>query len=302
MTYTIQNFQQEYAIDEACLLKLFQMRFPNPTCPQCGEVNKYHKRGKRPTFICQCGKHEISPKNGTIFQKSSTNLTKWFYAMFLMSQSRNGVAALELKRHIGVGSYQTALRMQKQLRTMMQEAPEFLFGEVEADETMVGGRRKGKRGRGAAGKTVVFGQLQRQGKLNTAIVPNVKAATLLPYFEDNIAKGTKLMTDELRSYKKIAKFLDIEHGTVQHGVGQYVKGDIHTNTIEGFWSQLKRSLDGTHHVVSPRYLHLYVSEFQWRYNAKNSPTHLFHLLLSRVAMLPEIAASRIGACRSLRAA
>ena len=192
--------------------------------------------------------------------------------------------------------------MQKQLRSMMQEAPAFLFGEVEADETMIGGKRKGKRGRGAAGKTVVFGQLQRKGTLNTAIVPNVKAATLLPHFTDNIAKGTRLMTDELSSYKKIAKFLEIDHDTVTHGAGQYVKGDVHTNTIEGFWSTLKRSLDGTHHVVSPKYLHLYVSEFQWKYNVRNSPIHMFDLLLSRLSLLPAAVANRIGAYQSLRAA
>ncbi len=241
-------------------------------------------------------------KKGTIFEKSSTDLAKWFWAMFLMSQSRNGVAALELKRQIGVGSYQTALRMQKQLRSMMQEAPEFLFGEVEADETMIGGRRKGPRGRGAKGKAIVFGQVQRKGKLNAAVVPNVKAETLLPHFADTIARGTKLMTDELASYRKIATFLEIDHDTVCHGSKQYVKGTTHTNTIEGFWSQLKRSIDGTHHVVSPKYLPLYVSEFQWRYNARHAPTPLFDLLLSRVALLPALAASRIGACRSLRAA
>jgi transposase len=237
MAYTFKDFQREYPTDEKCLHKLFTMRFLHPKCPKCKAVNKYHKRSGRPSFICQCGKHEISPKRGTIFEKSATDLTKWFYAMFLMSQSRNGVAALELKRHIGVGSYQTALRMQKQLRSMMQEAPEFLFGEVEADETMVGGRRRGMRGRGAQGKTIVFGQVQRKGKLNAAIVPNVIAATLLPDFQNNIAKGTKLMTDELGSYRKIAKFLQIDHDMVQHGAKQYVKGDVHTNTIEGFWSQ-----------------------------------------------------------------
>jgi transposase-like protein/phage FluMu protein Com len=302
MVYTFQHFQRDYPDNDACLQALFRMRFPNAKCPRCREVNKYHKRSNRPTYVCQCGRHEISPKKGTIFEKSDTDLAKWFYAMFLMSQSRNGVSALELKRQIGVGSYQTALRMQKQLRSMMQEAPEFLFGEVEADETMIGGKRRGKRGRGAKGKTVVFGQLQRKGKLNTAVVPNVKATTLLPHFRDNIAKGTKLMTDELASYRKIAKFLEIDHDTVQHGTRQYVKGSVHTNTIEGFWSQLKRSIDGTHHVVSPKYLPLYVSEFQWRYNARNSSEHLFHLLLSRVAMLPAVVASRIGAYRSLRAA
>ena len=201
-----------------------------------------------------------------------------------MSQSRNGVAAKELERALGV-TYKCAFRIGHQVRKLMKDNTFSLFGDIEADETAVGGKRKGKRGRGAEGKTIVFGQLQRKGMMNAAIVPNVKAATLLPHFQNNIAKGSKLMTDELRSYKKIARLLDMQHDTVEHGAKQYVKGSTHTNTIEGFWSQLKRSLDGTHHVISPKMLRAYVSEFQWRYNHRKSVTHLFDLLLSRVSSL-----------------
>src|SRR5947209_19798440 len=123
--------------------------------------------------------------------------------------------------------------------------------------------------------------------MNAAIVENVKAVTLMPHMQDNIAKGSKLMTDELKSYKKIARLLDMEHDTVVHGAKQYAKEKgTHTNTIEGFWSQLKRSLDGTHHVISPKMLYAYVSEFQWRYNHRESMIHLFDLLLSRVSSLP----------------
>lgn len=188
--------------------------------------------------------------------------------------------------------------MQVKIKEMMQELPEFMNGEVEADETYVGGKRKGMRGRGAAGKTVVFGKLERgTKKVNATIVPNVKAVSLLPHFQDNVAKGTKLITDELRSYRKIVKILDVQHESVNHGAGQYVKGSVHTNTIENFWGQLKRSLDGTHHVVSPKYLHLYVSEFQFRYNHRLSLVPMFDLLLSRVASLPVQAERRIGAYR-----
>lgn len=200
-----------------------------------------------------------------------------------MSQSRNGVAAKELERALGV-TYKCAFRIGHQVRKLMKDNAFTLFGEVEADETAVGGKRHGKRGRGAEGKTIVFGQLQRKGMMNAAIVPNVKAATLLPHFQNNIAKGSKLMTDELHSYKKIARVLNIDHDTVEHGAMQFAKGTTHTNSIEGFWSQLKRSLDGTHHVISPKMLHAYVSEFQWRYNNRKSVTHLFDLLLSRVSL------------------
>jgi len=124
-----------------------------------------------------------------------------------MSQSRNGVAAKELERVLGV-TYKCAFRIGHQVRRLMKDNAFTLFGEIEADETAVGGKRHGKRGRGASGKTIVFGALQRKGKVNAAIVPNVKAKTLMPYLEDSVAKGSKLMTDELRSYKKIAWLLD----------------------------------------------------------------------------------------------
>jgi len=213
-----------------------------------------------------------------------------------MSTSKNGVASRELQRHLGV-TLKTAWRMQRKIKEMMQELPEFMSGEVEADETMVGGRRKGKRGRGAAGKTVVFGTLQRSNKrVQATVVKDVKAATLLPHFNDTVAKGTKLITDELKSYKKIARVMEYDHATVNHSAGEYAKSDgTHTNTIENFWGQFKRSVDGTYHVVSPRYLHLYVSEFQFRYNHRLSQVPMFDLLLDRVAYMPARVERQIGA-------
>lgn len=292
---TIKEFNKRFPDDATCLAVLFAQEFPHPKCQHCGKVGQFSQNTKRACFSCSCGQSHIYPKKGTIFHKSSTSLHDWFFAIFLMSTSKNGVAARELQRHIGV-TLKTAWRMQCQIRNMMKELPEFMDGEVEADETYVGGKRKGRPGRGAKGKTFVFGKLQRNKKrVNAAIVPNAKVISLMPHFTDNIAKGTKLITDELRSYRKIARVLDIEHNTVSHGAGEYVRGVTHTNTIENFWGQLKRSLDGTHHVVSPKYLHLYVSEFAFRYNHRLSSAPMFDLFLSRVASLPERAARRIGA-------
>ena len=281
---TILNFQKTFPDNDTCLRFLFNARFPNPKCTECGE-KRFYKHPTRGCFSCYNGCSHFWPKEGTIFDHSSTDLVKWFFAIFLMSQSRNGVAAKELERALGV-TYKCAFRIGHQVRKLMKDIAFALFGEIEADETAVGGKRHGKRGRGAEGKTIVFGALQRKGMMNAAIVPNVKAKTLMPYLEDNVAKGSKLMTDELRSYKKIATLLDMEHDTVNHGAKQFGKENgTNTNTIEGFWSQLKRSLDGTHHVISPKMLPAYVSEFQWRYNNRKSVTHLFDLLLSRVSSL-----------------
>ncbi len=284
MRFSILEFHRQYPDNNACLAKLFADRFHKPKCEACGRVDQYHKHPTRPCYTCNCGKSHIFPKQGTIFEKSSTDLVKWFFAMYLFAQSKNGVAAKEIERACDV-TYKTAWRMATEIRKMMFDFPHDQSGSVEADETYVGGKRKGRRGRGAAGKTIVFGTLQREGKLNTVIVPNVKAATLQPHIQDNIAKGTKLITDELRSYRKIAQIMDLEHNTVEHGAGQYAKPDgTHTNSIEGFWSQLKRSIHGTYHVVSPKYLSSYVSEFSWRYNHRLDESPLFDSLLGRVSL------------------
>lgn len=293
--FSVINFHKAFPDNKTCLDYLFKMHHEHKKCPKCGEAGRYHLQAGTSHYVCQCGGSQISPKAGTIFEKSDTDLVKWFFAIFLMSQSRNGVAAKEIERACEV-TYKTAWRMAKQIRLLMQEDPTLLWGEVEADETMIGGRRPGKRGRGAAGKTIVFGTLQRKGRLNAVVVPDVKAKTLAPHLVDNVAKGTDLITDELRSYKKIAVVLDANHRTVEHGRRQYAKPDgTHTNTIEGFWSQMKRSIDGTHHVVSPKYLPLYVSEFQFRYNhGRNAVSHLFDFLLSRVGLPHVLAVQRIG--------
>lgn len=302
---TILDFNRMFPDNATCLDHLFETHHGHKACPKCGQVGKYHRQANTSAYVCQCGAHQISPKAGTIFEKSDTDLVKWFFAIFLMSQSRNGVAAKELERQLGV-TYKTAWRMAKEIRKLMQEAPALLSGEVEADETVIGGRKRGKsnRGRVAPGKTIVFGTAQRKGRVQTSIITDVKASSLLPHFTDNVAKGTDLITDELASYKTVAKVMDSKHRTVVHNDREYGKPDgTNTNTIEGFWSQLKRSLDGTHHVVSPKYLPLYLSEFQFRYNHGRNPAwHLFEFLLSRVG-LPHVAAvQRIASCRWLRPA
>jgi transposase-like protein len=207
-------------------------------------------------------------------------MVKWFFAIYLFAQSRNGVAAKEIERACEV-TYKTAWRMAKEIRRLMYDFPTLQEGEVEADETVVGGKRHGSRGWAAEGKTIVFGTVQRKGSVHAQVVPDFKAKTLMPYFADHVAKGSRLITDEMKSYKKIAAIVGYDHKTVEHGRGQYAKPDgTHTNTIEGFWSQLKRSIDGTYHVVSPKYLASYVSEFAWRYN--NRKFSMFDLLLCRV--------------------
>ncbi len=200
-----------------------------------------------------------------------------------MTASKNGVSAKELERELEV-TYKTAWRIAKELRSLMGQFPGVFDGIVEADETYIGGIRPGKRGRGAGGKTPVVGIVKRQGDVYAKVTGDCKAKTVMPLIRENVQIGTKLMTDKFPSYRK-AKMMGYKHETIDHGIGEYARGKVHTNNIEGFWSQMKRSIDGTYHSVSPKHLQAYVDEFAWRYNLRSSAMPLFPLLLSQVGAL-----------------
>lgn len=216
-----------YASDKTCLAFIFKNRYPKGLeCPKC-ERNAFVPVEGRRSYACACG-YQVYPTEGTIFHKSPTPLTLWFHAIFLMSQSKNGVAAKELERQLGV-TYKCAWRMAKQIRLLMGQEPEPLGGLeiIEADETYVGGVRRGKRGRGAEGKTPVFGVVERKGEIKTQVIPNVKQATLIPLIERMVPANAVITTDESNSYNKV-KSLGHLHETVRHGRGEYVRGDVHT--------------------------------------------------------------------------
>ena len=202
------------------------------------------------------------------------------YAMYLFTTSRHGVPAKELQRQLGV-TYKTAWRMGHELRKYMAsvDGDPPLGGHVEADETYIGGRRKGgKRGRGAPGKTIVFGMVERGGDVMTRVVPNVKRKTLERHILANVKTGATISTDELSSYAKIAR-LGYTHGTINHSADQWVDGIHHVNAIEGFWSQIKRSIRGTHIHVSRKHLPKYLGEFEYRWNLRHAPETMFARLL-----------------------
>lgn len=281
MRYTIKDFKRDFPDDKACLAHIFKNRFPNGfRCEKCGK-SSFTPVSNRRSYACSCG-FQVYPTEGTIFHKSPTSLVLWFHAIYLVSQSKNGVAAKELERQLGV-TYKCAWRIAKQIRLLMKQDNDPLDGNeiIEADETYVGGVRKGKRGRGAAGKTAVFGTIERKGKVKTVTVPNVKQATLIPLIVKMVPANAVITTDESNSYNKVKQLGHI-HETVQHGRGEFGRGDVHTNTIEGFWSQFKRSVHGTYHAVSPKHLQTYLDEFSFRYNHRGVlfPTVMF----SRVGM------------------
>jgi transposase-like protein/predicted RNA-binding Zn-ribbon protein involved in translation (DUF1610 family) len=270
--------------DDACLEHLFRLRYgANFKCPRCGEIGKFRKLSNMPAYTCQCGEH-IHPMVGTPFYNSHTPLQKWFYALYLFTTTRHGVPAKELQRQLSV-NYKTAWRMGHEIRRYLGfvDGDDQLSGHIEADETMIGGRRSGgKRGRGAPGKTTVFGMLEREGDVMTQIVENVRRATLEPHILANVKKGSTVSTDELKSYAKLAR-LGYEHGAVNHAKDEWVRGKHHTNSLEGFWSLLKRSIKGTHVHVSKRHLAKYLAEFEFRWNLRGAPNAMFPLLLEHLA-------------------
>ena len=282
MTFTVTDFFRQFPTDDACLEHLWNIRFGDEVeCEKCGKVGKFYRLRKEPAYSCpRCG-HHIHPMVGTPFAKSRTPLQKWFYAMYMFTTTRHGVAAKELQRQLGV-TYKTAWRMGHELRKYMAEVDGEtpLSGDVEADETYVGGRTTGgKRGRGAPNKTVVFGMLERDGDVMANVVPNVRKKTLQPIIKENVVKDSTVHTDELKSYSGLSK-AGFEHETVNHGAGQYVDGDSHVNGIEGFWARLKLSIRGTHVHVSRKHLQTYVKEFEYRYNMRKQPEMMFDRLLA----------------------
>lgn len=284
--YTIKEFNEKYPTDDACLDRIFKGRYPNGVfCPKCQKVTKYYKRAGKKDYICEfCGR-SVSPTADTIFHKSDTPLRYWFYAMFLMSTTKTGISAKQLERELGV-TYKTAWRMFTQIRKLMSENVNSLSGMVEVDETYIGGKRQGKRGRGASGKAVVMGLVERDGNAITKVIPDVKANTLLPMIEAKVAKENKtiVFTDELPSYNNIER-LGYAHEIVQHAAKQYVRGIAHVNTCEALWSTIKRGIDGVNHSVSPLYLQSYLDSYVYRYNHRKDEYPMFASLLNRACLV-----------------
>lgn len=264
MSYTLKQFQTEYPNDAVCLDTVFQERFGNLVCcPKCGVVKaKFHRMHKKQAYACQWCGYQIFPLANTIFRKTRVPLTSWFYAIYLFSVAKNGISAKEIERHVGV-TYATAWRMCKQIRSLMRQENEVLNGTVEMDETYIGGKHR--RRYGYTKKQAVFGMVERHGIAKVRHVKSSGARVLLPVIELGLNKEALVYTDEYGSYKTLTK-RGYSHTTVNHSTLEYVRGIVHTNTVEGFWGQLKRSLDGTYHSVSRKYLQSYLDEFVFRYN------------------------------------
>ncbi|MBS0197321.1 MAG: IS1595 family transposase [Planctomycetes bacterium] len=256
-----------------------------PCCVHCGSVNVYtikdRKTGERRAdgrWRCRdCGK-QYTVRVGQIMEESPIPLRKWAYVFWCAATAKNGVSALEISRKIQI-TYKSALFMMNRIRWAMRETnPPKLSGTVEADETYVGGKQRnrvyrdsGLKMRRMENKTPVFAVVQRGGDVRAQVMPTVKGRNVRAALKDLVEKDSDLMTDESHLYHRIGRAHFASHGTVKHSSREYVDStnpNIHTNTVEGFFSRIERSLDGTYHAVSPEHLFRYVDHAAYLYNGR----------------------------------
>lgn len=290
--YTFKDFNTEFPNDDACIEFIKEQRWPDgrTLCEKCGVERKHYRVTGRTAYACDhCGNH-IYPLAGTIFHKSTTSLKTWFYAMYLMGSTRCGVSAKQIQRETGV-TYKTAWRMFKQIRSLMSEDIRLEGSSVEADESYFGpkgrNRRFGKRagaGRSLDNKTPVFGMVERGGRVIAMVTPDAKAKTVMPIICEKVLPESTVYTDEFPIYDKLSQHANgYIHRRIQHTQNVYVMGDCHTNTIEGFWSLVKRGIGGVYHAVSTKYLQTYLDEYAFRYNRRDSSEPMFISLLEQVS-------------------
>ena len=288
--YSLMEFMQDFPDDATCLDWLWRTRYAedgeHADCAKCGRqrtFKRYATSQRRQSWTCtSCGSH-IHPTAGTVFHKSSTSLHLWFYAMYLMTSTRCGISAKQLEREIGV-TYKTAWRMMKLIRQelMYDDDEERWVSDIEIDEMFVGGKRKSGQGCYPAPKTAVLGMVQRGGKVHAEIIPDSSSFTLMPRIHKRVLGRATIFTDEWGGYTHLER-AGWTHRRIKHAAGVFVVGDVHTQTIENFWSLVKRGIGGVYHSVSAKHLHGYLNEYVWRYNHRDQPRAMFLTLILRAA-------------------
>jgi transposase-like protein len=275
---TLLDVQNMFATDEKCREILTRFRWPNGVeCPRCKSTDNAWLQSRR-LFECLACNYQYSVLVGTIFNDSHLPLEKWFIATYLLCESRKGMSANQIKRMLGV-SYKTAWYLCHRIRAAMVEASKAkLTGTVEVDETYVGGRKRGARGRSHE-KDIVIGIRQRGGQLRFIKAEDVTQGTLYDIINANVDKTVDvIVTDEFASYNFNETQFRGKHKTIKHKAGIYVQGDIYTNTVESAFSLLKRGIMGTWHRLSTKHLPAYLNEMTFRFNRRKNHDLFFDTL------------------------
>jgi transposase-like protein len=276
---------QKFGTDEKCRKALEQLRWPEgPKCPRCKSdatpiLNRFQ-------YDCDSCHYQFSVTAGTIFHDSHLSIWKWFITTALLCEAKKGMSACQIQRTVGM-TYKTAWYLCHRIRAAMTEVHKSkLGGIVEVDETYVGGKAHGKRGRGARNKEVVIGIRQRQGELRFFHAEDVRSGTLEKYIRENISQDVDiLMTDDLKQYRDVTRRMGLwpKHKTIRHKEGWYVMGDVHTNTVESAFSLLKRGVLGTWHRLSAKHLQAYCDEMCFRFNNRKNPYLFRDTILKLIA-------------------
>ncbi|MGA2471152.1 MAG: IS1595 family transposase [Solirubrobacteraceae bacterium] len=254
--------------DDACRDYLEQLRWPNgPVCPRC-ESTSVSRIAARRQYDCNSCRYQFSVTAGTLFHDSHLPLRKWFLAIYLICESRKGISAKQLERMLKV-TYRTAWYLSHRIREAMGEDEQpLLNGIIEVDETYIGGKRRHV-GRGYIGnKAVVVGAVERDGEVRLKVVPSKDRATLEAFIAQHTHPDSMIFTDDAPVYDYLA---ESRHREVNHSAEEWVRGDVHTNTVEGVWSLFKRSVVGSYHKVSIKHLPAYLDEMEFRFNGRDNP-------------------------------
>lgn len=280
MEVNLINLIERYGDEDKCRKALEALKWQEGVkCPRCGSKKISHIV-KRHQYDCDECRYQFTVTAGTIFHDSHLPLWKWFLAIYLMTESKKGISANQLKRSLAV-SYKTAWYLCHRIRKAVEEAtvkPQ-LTGTVEVDEMYVGGKYDKRRKRGPWEKQPVMGLLQRDGTFEARTIRTASKKILTDIIKERIDKKATVMTDELPAYKSVGE--THKHESVNHRAEEWVRGDVHTNGVESAWSLFKRSIVGSYHKISAKHMDAYLDEFEWKFNGRENP-YLFRDTLIRL--------------------